>query len=153
MKFYRVKEEYVPCWGDSSEVVVSESEIKRLSAEWGLTIKSLKEELEEIKHEKVTIERYYVGDHVIEVEKKNDYRGRELYEFWICGNGYGMKAHHIGWYTDQTQAKIDPKVYTKEEVLDLILNQIGEGIDFYDEEMDTIEEAFCEKMSGCEREE
>ena len=137
MKMYRVKKEFIDNWTDEclSELVVSEKEIKSLASDWGMTIKSLMEEVEPIaKREVVKIERYRVGDYIMEAEEVDDSVGGHMFKFWLYRKGYGVKDFMFGWPVNQPNAKDGHTFYTKEECLELAFCNICDYIDTYKEE-------------------
>lgn len=143
MKFYEVKEEYVGKWSDYDDiVVVSEDEIKSLSSEWETSVRTLKKQVKAIKHDTVKVERYYINDFIVEVEEKDDPVGGHMFDFWITKEKSGMKSYALGMPTNQTQAYINPKVYSKDEILEMIFSNIQEHATFFEDEVDRLEEAW-----------
>lgn len=79
-------------------------------------------------------------EYIVEVETRyDDYYNGDLFEFYLHRVGCGVKTHIMGFPADQTKAKVDPKLYTLEEALELVENNLREDIDFYEEEVECLE--------------
>lgn len=140
MKFYRVKDEFINEWlapGETADnLVVSADEVKRLSAEWGIPVAELFRQCDPVAKTVKKVERYQVGDYIMECEEESDpsVEYSTVYHFWLYRNGYGVKELMFGFPIDQRTAKIDAKVYTKDECLEIAFANIGEYIESYAEE-------------------
>lgn len=148
MKFFRVKKEYLDLWTDECEAIVSESELKRLSEEFSESVRSLKAQSEPVKYASVKIDRFFIGDYVIEIEEKDDPDRGHMFDGWIYKSGIGYKEHMFGWPVNQTEAN-EPHIYTKDEVLELFLVNAPDYIKGYDETMEIIEDAMARAMDDC----
>lgn len=85
------------------------------------------------------IERYDFGNHILEVEEINDPIAGKMWEFWIYRKNCGHKSYVIGLPADQTKAKINPKMWTKKETIDLVVDTLHRDICDYEEELEYLE--------------
>jgi len=71
MKYYHIKPEHLTEWGDHTDenTVIDDTELERLSTEWGIPAADLLEDLEEYnptyKEEKTMEKRFLIDDHEI----------------------------------------------------------------------------------------
>ena len=82
------------------------------------------------KLESVTLDRYECGDYIMEVEEKHDEESGLMWDFWLYRKNYGVKDYMFGLITNQP-CENPPKVYTKEEFVELALANIDEYISGY----------------------
>ena len=80
----------------------------------------------------VTIERYSYGDYIVEVEELNDEKNGLMWEFWLYRKGMCVKMFMSGEIANQPNMN-PPRVYTKEDALELGFAQLEEDIEFYQE--------------------
>lgn len=134
--FYRVKKEYLDAWSadGEEEVIVPGDEIKRLSVDWGVSISTLKKQVERIVPHTPDITRYEIGDYIMEAEELWDSIGGHMFNFWLYRKGYGVKDLMFGWPVNQPDAKDGHTVYTKEECVELAFANLSEYIQYYREE-------------------
>ena len=84
----------------------------------------------------VSIERYSYGDYIVEVEERNDEKNGLMWEFWLYRKGMCVKDFMTGVIANQPSMN-PPRVFTKEEALELGFCQLEEDIAFYQEEYET----------------
>ena len=95
--------------------------------------------------------RYDMGDgYIMEVEEdKDDPVCGLIWHFWITKERSGIKSAMFGWPADQTQAYIDPHVYTRAEAVELAAENFESYIEVYEAEIEAIENYEPEGVVSC----
>ena len=148
MKMYRVKDKFIDNWTNESvqELIVSGAEIKRLASEWCVSESYLKKEVEPLERERIKVERFRIGEYYVEVEERVDPIHGLMWDAWIGRGRVGTKSYMIGILADQTESK-EPHIYTHDEALELIFAQFDLDAKIFDDEVETLEDAFEERYS------
>lgn len=140
MKLYRVKNEHIDNWTNDcvENLIVSGSEIKRLSAEWCEPERSLKAQVEPIRRESVKVERFHIGEYYVDVEEKVDPVCGLMWDAWISKGRYGVKSYIKGVIADQTRAK-EPHIITHDEAIELIFTQFDIDVQCFEDDVEALE--------------
>ena len=90
-----------------------------------------------------TFERYefhsIYGDYIVEVEETEDPRAvvaSKMWDFWLYKKGMCIKTYIVGIIANQMQAN-EPRIYTKEEALEMATYDIADQIEAYRNEYET----------------
>lgn len=119
---------------------------KRLASEWCVSEASLKNEVEPLERERIKVERFRIGEYYVEVEERVDPVHGLMWDAWIGRGRVGTKSYMIGILADNTEAK-EPHIYTHDEALELIFAQFDLDAKIFDDEVETLENAFEERRS------
>lgn len=84
------------------------------------------------------IERYDLENgYILEVWEEQTKRGL-MFDFWLQQTGTAYKLNMFGWPADQTQAN-EPRVFSKEDAIQLALANIDEYIKMYAQDIEESE--------------
>ena len=85
------------------------------------------------------IERYEYNGYIIDVEERAEPDGGLLWDFWICAEQCGIKLHAVGILSSQPHMT-PPRIYSKEEALDMFFCIVDDHIEYYDSQIRDIED-------------